>query len=130
VKNSERRCWTVWADAPDGTTMRAANDAFNEFVAEPSRGMLLFHDHFGDRPGGTAVFAIETEEELASLRDDGPLSGWTLRRHPLIFAAGELGFLNQVDFTMIAYRGRRLPDLFERYVASEGGQKNAAREIT
>ena len=102
MKKSERRCWVVWADAPDGTSMRAANDAVNAFVAEPTRGMLLFHDHFGDRPGGMAVFAIETEEELASLREDGPLDGWTVRRHPLIFAEGELGFLNQIDFTMIA----------------------------
>ena len=91
--------------------MRAANDAFNAFVAEGARGLLLFHDHFGDRPGGIAVFAIEAPEQLAALRKDGPLSGWEVHRHPMIFADGALGFLKQVDFSMIAYRRRRLADL-------------------
>jgi len=49
LKKSEKRCWVVWADAPDGTTMRAANDAFNDFVGDESRGLLLFHDHFRKR---------------------------------------------------------------------------------
>jgi hypothetical protein len=127
LKKSERRCWVLFADAPADTSMRAANDAFNAFVSEHARGMLLFHDHFGDRPGGVAVFAVKSAAELESLREEGPLAGWTVRRHPLIFADGEIGFLNQVDFSMIAYRGRRLPDLYRRYAESESGRKNAAR---
>jgi hypothetical protein len=123
----DRRCWIVSGYAPDGTTMAEANDLLNAFVAEPRRGLVLFHDHFADRPGGLAVFAPETPEELAAVRDEGPLAGWDLAVHPLIFAEGALGFLFQVDYTMIAYRKRRLPDLFAAYVASEGGQRNAAR---
>jgi len=109
--------------------MRAANDAINGYVANEARGLLLFHDHFADRPGGVAVFAIETEEELAALKEPGPLEGWDLRLHPLIFAEGALGFLFQVDYTMIGYRKRRLPDLFAEYEASELGRRNAARII-
>ena len=129
LKKSEKRCWVVWADAPEGTTLREANDAVNAFVADHARGMLLFHDHFGDRPGGLAVFDIETRAQFESLHDDGPLAGWTVRRHPLIFAEGSLGFLFQIDYSMIGYRKQRLPDLYERYEKSEGGQKNAARSL-
>ncbi|MHC4955551.1 MAG: hypothetical protein ACYTGZ_17000 [Planctomycetota bacterium] len=129
LKKSEKRCWVVWADAPEGTSMRSANDSFNAFVADEARGLLLFHDHFGDRPGGVAVFAIETDSELAAVKDPGPLAGWSVRPHPLIFSEGALGFLFQIDYSMIGYRKRRLPDLFRDYVASEGGRRNAAREL-
>ena len=107
--------------------MREANDAVNAFVADERRGMLLFHDHFGDKPGGVALFAVETEEQRDAMHDAPEFDGWQVRRHPLIFSEGELGFLFQVDYTMIGYRGRNLPDLFAAYAASEGGRKNAER---
>jgi len=107
--------------------MAAANDRFNAFVADARRGPVLFHDHFADRPGGIAVFAPDTPEELKALKDKGPLAGWDLAVHPLIFAEGAIGFLFQVDYTMIAYRKRRLADLYAAYLASDEGQRNAAR---
>jgi len=109
--------------------MRQANDAWNAYVANEARGLLLFHDHFADRPGGVAVFAPETPEELAALREPGPVAAWDLRVHPLIFAEGRLGFLFQIDYSMIGYRKQRLPDLYAEYQASELGKRNAAREL-
>jgi hypothetical protein len=123
----DRRCWIVSGYAPEGTTMAAANDALNAFVADTRRGPLLFHDHFADRPGGVAVFAPDTPEELAAVKEPGPLAAWELAIHPLIFAEGVNGFLFQVDYTMIAYRKRRLADLYAKYVASDEGRRNAAR---
>jgi hypothetical protein len=124
----DRRCWIVSGHAPEGTTMAAANDEFNAFVADSRRGPLLFHDHFADRPGGIAVFAPDTPEELAAVKEPGPLAAWELAIHPLIFAEGAIGFLFQIDYTMRAYRKRKLADLYAAYVASDLGQRNATRE--
>ncbi|HEX5136739.1 MAG TPA: hypothetical protein VFY93_07195 [Planctomycetota bacterium] len=123
----DRRCWVVSGYAPEGTTMAEANDQWNAYVADVRRGPLLFHDHFADARGGIAVFAPETPEELAAIRDKGPLTAWDLRIHPLIFAEGANGFLFQMDYTMIAYRKRKLADLYAAYVASDEGKRNAAR---
>jgi hypothetical protein len=123
----DRRCWIVSGYAPEGTTMAAANDELNGFVADPRRGPLLFHDHFADRPGGIAVFAPDTPEQLAALKEPGPLAAWELAIHPLIFAEGATGFLFQIDYTMIAYRKRKLAELYAEYVASDQGRRNAAR---
>ncbi len=123
----DRRCWIVSGYAPDGTTMAEANDQFNALVADARRGPLLFHDHFADRPGGIAVFA-PAPEELEAVKQPGPLAAWDLAVHPLIFAEGAIEFLFQVDYTMIAYRKQRLADLYAAYVASEAGQRNAARD--
>lgn len=119
LTKQQRGCWILFADAPPGTSMSDANAAINAFVAEPARGLLLFHDHFADRPGGTAVFDIEEPEQLAALQEPGPLEGWTIRLHPLIFAGGAQRFLFQIDYTMSAYRGRRLQPLWEEYAASD-----------
>lgn len=129
MKKIDRGCWLMFAYAPDGTTMRDANDAINAYVADEARGLCLFHDHFADRAGGTAVFAIETDDELDALRQPGPLEGWDVHLHPLIFSGDKLGFLFQCDYTMIGYRKRRLSDLYAEYMESELGQRNAAREI-
>lgn len=107
--------------------MAEANDQLNAFVADTRKGPLLFHDHFADARGGLAIFAPETAAELEALKDPGPLAGWDLRVHPLIFAEGAIGFLFQVDYTMIGYRKKKLADLYAAYVASEQGQRNAAR---
>jgi hypothetical protein len=123
----DRRCWVVSGYAPDGTTMAEANDQLNAFVADTRRGPLLFHDHFADARGGIAVFAPETPAELAALKDKGPLATWKLAIHPLIFAEGPNGFLFQIDYTMIAYRKRKLADLYAAYLGSEEGRRNAAR---
>ena len=120
LTKQERGCWVLFAHAPEGTTMRAANDAVNALVGDEARGLLLFHDHFADRPGGVAVFDIETEDQLAALREPGPLEGWRVDLHPLIFARSAVRFLFQIDYTMSAYRGgRRLAALFEEYRATD-----------
>jgi len=108
---------------------RDANDAFNEFVADAARGLLLFHDHLADRAGGTAVFAIETPEELDALRRPGPLESWDVHLHPLIFAESAAGFLFQVDFTMTAYRRRRLEELWDDYASGELKRRNDERGV-
>jgi hypothetical protein len=127
LSKRDRGCWLVFAYAPKGVSMSDANDAFNRFVAEPARGLVLFHDHFADRAGGVAVFNVEEPAELAALRQPGPLGGWELHRHPLIFAESAPGFLFQVDFTMTAYRKRRLPDLWEEYAQSDLKRRNDER---
>lgn len=127
LTRQERGCWFVTAYAPAGVSMRDANAAINAFVADEARGLALFHDHFADRPGGVAVFAVETAAELAALRDPGPLAGWDVALHPLIFAQSALHFPSQVDFTMSVYRGRRLRDLIAEYEASDLARRNDER---
>ena len=119
LSKKDRGCWLAFGHAPEGTKMRAANDALNAYVADEARGLALFHDHFADRPGGVAVFAVETAAELAALGEPGPLAGWDLHLHPLIFANSALRFPFQIDYTMSAYRGRRFTDLMAEYTASD-----------
>ncbi len=130
LSKKDRGCHLVVAYAPPKTPMREANDGINEYVANHARGLLLFHDHFADEPGGVAVFSVETEEELAAVRDPGPLAGWNFKAHPLIFAGGTLEFLFQMDYTMQAYRGgRRLRTLTDAYAESELCAKNDGRDL-
>ena len=74
LTKQQRGCWAVWAYAPEGVTMRQANDAINAIVADKARGLVLFHDHFADKPGGMAIFDIETKEQLAALQEPGAYS--------------------------------------------------------
>ena len=128
LTKQQRGCWAVWAYAPDGTAMRRANEAINKFIADAARGLVLFHDHFADKPGGMAIFDIETPEQLTALQDPGPLESWDFRTHPLIFAGSALRFLFQCDYTMQAYRdGRRLTTLVDQYRDSDDCKENDAR---
>jgi hypothetical protein len=127
LTKQERGCWIVNAYAPPGVSMRDANAAINAFVADERRGLALFHDHFADRAGGVAVFAVETPAALAALREAGPLEGSDMALHPLIFAQSALHFPSQVDFTMSVYRGRRLRDLMAEYEQSELARRNDER---
>ena len=120
LPKKDRRCHLVIAYAPEGTTLREANDAVNSFVADPARGLALFHDHFTDRAGGIVLLDVSSPEELAALRDPGPLARWDVRIHPLTFADSALRFLFQCDYTMSTYRnGRRLHELVRDYDAGE-----------
>ncbi len=120
LPKKDRRCHLVIAYAPEGTTLRDANDAVNAFVTDPARGLALFHDHFTDRAGGTVLLDVTSPTELAALRDLGPLTGWDVRIHPLTFADSALRFLYQCDYTMSTYRdGRRLHELVRDYDAGE-----------
>ena len=127
LTRQERGCWFVTAYAPPGVSMKDANGAINAFVADERRGLALFHDHFADRAGGVAVFAVETPAELAALKEPCPLEGWDVALHPLIFAQSALHFPSQVDFTMSVYRGRRLRDLMKEYEASDLARRNDER---
>jgi hypothetical protein len=106
------RCHLAYALAPAGVPARAANEALNEYIGDERRGVPVFHDHFTGKPhGGFAVFAVRSEAELAMLDDPGPLAGWTIAHHPLVFALTELGFAAQTEFTLEAYGKRTFEEL-------------------
>jgi hypothetical protein len=42
------RCHLVYALAAPGTSARQANDLLNEYVADRSRGLAVWHDRFVD----------------------------------------------------------------------------------
>ena len=129
LSKRDRGCWLMTGRAPPGTSMAEANAAFNAWVEDRARGFAWFHDHFADRPGGVAIVAVETGQELAALREPGPLAGWDLEVHPLIFAGERPGFLSQVDFTTTVYRGHRRDALWESYRDTEDFRRNRARPI-
>ena len=82
------RCYLVHALAPEGTSARQANDLLNEYVADRSRGLAVWHDHFIGEHGGAAVFDVRDDDEgyrevsldeLAAAEPDDPRYWW--RRH-------------------------------------------------
>jgi hypothetical protein len=106
------RCHLVYALAPDGVTAREANDLLNDYVAEPRRGVAVFHDHFAAKPhGGVAVWQVRDEDQEALLADPGPLAGWALHSHPLVYALTATGFAALVDFSLERYAGTTLAKL-------------------
>jgi hypothetical protein len=105
------RCHLVYALAPPGVSAREANDLLNEYVADESRGLAAWHDHFVGEHGGVVVLDTRDEEEEARLADAGPLEGWQLSIHPLTFSLSAVGFAAQTSFTLEQYRGVRLEDL-------------------
>ncbi|MEW8980072.1 MAG: hypothetical protein AB2385_16930 [Symbiobacterium sp.] len=98
------RCFLVYALAPEGLPPAEANRLLNAYVADKSRGLVVFHDHFIGEPGGVAVFFVETEAQRAALRDPGPLAGWRVEVRPLIFSRSPAGFDEQTSFTLRTYR--------------------------
>jgi hypothetical protein len=105
------RCFLVYALAPEGTPAREANDRLNEYVADPQRGLSVWHDHFVGAHGGVAVLDVRSEEEQSLLDDPGPLAGWQISVHPLTFSLSAVGFAAQTSFTLESYRGVSLDDL-------------------
>jgi hypothetical protein len=105
------RCCLVYALAPAGTTAREANDRLNEYVADPGRGISVWHDHFVGEHGGAVVLEIRSDEERAQLDDPGPLAGWSVTTHPLTFSLTASGFAAQISFTLESYRGASLDEL-------------------
>ncbi|TML55655.1 MAG: hypothetical protein E6G21_00965 [Actinobacteria bacterium] len=62
------------------------------------------HDHFTGKPhGGFAVLFPRDENELARLNDHGPLEGWEIHHHPLVFAITPVGLDAQVGPTRRIY---------------------------
>jgi hypothetical protein len=105
------RCHLVYALAPAGVSAREANELLNEYLADKSRGLAVWHDHFIGRHGGVVVFDIRDGQEEARLEDSGPLEGWQLATHPLTFALTAVGFSAQISFTLENYRGVSLEGL-------------------
>ena len=111
-RRGQARCYLVYALAPNGVSARKANEALNAYIEDRSRGLPVFHDHFTQKPhGGVAVQYLASAEELARLDDPGPLEGWELTVHPLVFALAPLGFLAQTEFTIEAYGRTTLEEL-------------------
>jgi hypothetical protein len=100
----QERCYVVYAVAPPEVSASEANEAFNAYIEDRRRGVVVFHDHFTGSPhGGIAVFDVRTEDELALLDDSGPLSGWELGVHALTFSLSAVGFVEQADLTVREY---------------------------
>lgn len=105
------RCHLVYALAPPGTSARQANDLLNEYVADRTRGLAVWHDHFVGEHGGAVVLEVHDEQEEARLEELGPLDGWHLRSHPLTFSLTGVGFSAQTSFTLEQYREVSLEQL-------------------
>ena len=105
------RCHLVYALAPSGMSAGEANELLNEYLADESRGLAVWHDHFIGVHGGVVVFHVRDEQEEARLGELGPLEGWQLTTHPLTFALTAVGFSAQVSFTLENYRGVSLEEL-------------------
>ena len=104
-------CYLVYALAPAGVSARDANGLFNDYIADEHRGLVVYHDHFIGRHGGLAIFDVRTDEERALLDDPGPLEGWSIAAHPLVFSQSAVGFAAQTAFTLDRYRGTSLAEL-------------------
>lgn len=99
------RCFLVYALAPVGFGASEANLLFNEFIAEPSLPLTLYHDHFIGQPGGVAIFYVETPAERDALLAQKFLVGWQVAVQPLIFSYSPAAFDEQIAFTLKAYHG-------------------------
>ena len=98
------RCFLVYALAPEGLPASEANREFNEFVADPSFPLAIFHDHFIGRPGGAAIFYAENESERQTLLTNTHLVGWHIETRPMVFSHSPAAFDEQIAFTLKAYR--------------------------
>ena len=100
------RCYLLYALAPDGTTMRAANDGINALVGDRTLPLAVFHDHFLDRPGGVAIFHASSKSDIDSLDESiaRHLTGWRVEARPLIFSHNPAAFDEQIAYTLGTYR--------------------------
>jgi hypothetical protein len=111
VPGVSSRCHLVYALAPPGASARQANDLLNEYVADPTRGLAVWHDHFIGVHGGAVVLEVRDEQEAARLAEAGPLEGWVVSAHPLTFSLTGVGFSAQTAFTLESYRDVSLEQL-------------------
>ena len=105
------RCHFVYALAPAGVSAREANDLLNDYVADSTRGLAVWHDHFVGEHGGAVVLDTRDDDEEARLADPGPLDGWQLTVHPLTFSLSAVGFSAQTSLTLEGYREVTLEEL-------------------
>ena len=101
----------ICSPPPAGVSAREANELLNEYVADRSRGLAVWHDHFVGSHGGAVVLDTRDDDEEARLADPGPLAGWELSVHPLTFSLSAVGFAAQTSFTLEQYRGLSLEEL-------------------
>jgi hypothetical protein len=99
------RCFLVYALAPPALPAAEANRLFNEYLADRDLPLPLFHDHFIGRPGGLALFFVETPAQRDALLDAAGLEGWQVEVRPLVYAYSPAAFDAQIAFTLRAYRG-------------------------
>ncbi len=97
-------CYLVYALAPVSLSRREADALFNSYIAQRERGIVVHHDHFIDRPGAFAVFEVRTQEQKRWITNPGPLVGWHIAAHPLLFSPDGAGFFLQADSTMRHFR--------------------------
>lgn len=113
----DERCVLVHALAPDGTRAADAHRAVNSLVADDGLPTALWHDHFlGDVPGGVIVFHVPDaagRDALAAVLDDpeGPLAGWRIEAHGLIYSRTPAGFDGQTAYTLGNYADLDWEDL-------------------
>ncbi len=105
------RCFLVYATAPKHLTAPEANSRINEYTADASRGLALFHDHFIGQFGGVIVLFVNTDSQRQALHHAGPLEGWDIKVQPLIFANSPAAFDEQIAYTLRAYHGQNWDEL-------------------
>ncbi|MGD0189430.1 MAG: hypothetical protein ABSD74_01680 [Rhizomicrobium sp.] len=116
ARTKRPRCYLVYAGAPDGTAMRAANDAINAInalVGDEALPLCFFHDHFLDRPGGLAVFYVTSHADVDAI-DEGivrHLKDWNAEARPLIFSFNPAAFDEQIAYTLRTYRDKDWSEL-------------------
>ena len=109
---SDGRCYFLYCLAPVQLSASAANEALNDYIADRRRGVPVFHDHFiGNPHGGLAIMYVDSDEQRALLDDHGPLAGWDVRVHSLVFALTPVGFDAQTRFTLEQYGETSLDEL-------------------
>ncbi|HEY5982963.1 MAG TPA: hypothetical protein VIU38_05775 [Anaerolineales bacterium] len=98
------RCILVYALAPEGMAPAQANRIFNDFVADTTLPLAIFHDHFIGAAGGVAIYFAERAEEREALQNQNHLAGWQVEYRPLVFSHSPAAFDEQTAFTLKAYR--------------------------
>jgi len=104
-RTRQARCFLIYALAPEKLSASHANQIFNEFVADNSLPLSLFHDHFIGQVGGVALFYISSGADRDALMENNLLPDWDVKYHPLIFSRNPAAFDEQIAFTLKAYRG-------------------------
>src|SRR2546423_13597717 len=92
------RCHLVYALAPSGVSAREANDLLNEYVADESRGLAVWHDHFVGAHGGVVVLDGRDEAEETRLAHPRPPPGRGASGDPLTFSPSAGGLLGASAF--------------------------------
>ena len=104
AKIGKPRCFLVHAIAPSHLSASDANNRFNQYVSDPSRGLAIWHDHLIGAPGGTAIFFAEDDTQRHALTEPGTLEDWRVSVHTLIFSHSPSAFDEQIAYTLRAYR--------------------------